>query len=75
MAGSSNVLGSSSFRSSSFRARGWRARWALLRDVLGGGLVLAAWIALWTVTWAAVAGPLRDDAPVERARAAAVSAT
>lgn len=58
--------------SSSSRARGWRERWSLLRDVLGGGLVLAAWIALWTVTWAAVAGPLRDDAPVERAPIAGV---
>jgi hypothetical protein len=61
MASPSKVL-----NSSSFRAHGWRGRWALLRDVLGGGLVLAAWLALWTVTWAAVAGPIRDGGPVER---------
>jgi hypothetical protein len=29
-----------------------------LRDVLGGWLILAAVVVLWTVTWAAVAGPL-----------------
>ena len=67
MASPSNVL-----NSSSFRARGWRGRWALLRDVLGGGLVLAAWLALWTVTWAAVAGPIRENAPVERAQVTTV---
>ena len=44
-----------------------RARWGwlqLLRDGLGGALLLAAWLALWTATWAAVAGPLsplRDE--------------
>lgn len=47
--------------------------WLLLRDVLGGALVLAAWIALWTVTWAAVAGPLSPaEAPRARAEVAAV---
>lgn len=46
--------------------RRWRERWLTLRDLLGGALVLAAWIALWTVTWAAVAGPLR---PSDAARA------
>ena len=45
--------------------------WLLLRDVLGGALVLAAWIALWTVTWAAMAGSLPQGGP-ERARVAAV---
>ncbi len=36
-----------------------------LGDVLGGVLLLAAVVALWTATWAAVAGPLspaRDGA-------------
>jgi hypothetical protein len=38
-----------------------RARWGwlqLLRDAPGGALLLAVWLALWTLTWAAVAGPL-----------------
>ncbi len=39
-----------------------RDRWQALRDLLGGGLVLALWLALWTVTWAAVAGPLAPAA-------------
>jgi hypothetical protein len=43
----------------------------LLRDALGGAFILAAWLVLWTVTWAAVAGPLSpSSAPV---RSAAVS--
>ncbi|HEX9052834.1 MAG TPA: hypothetical protein VF841_20065 [Anaeromyxobacter sp.] len=38
------------------RARpGWLE---LLRDTAGFALVIAATIALWTLTWAAVAGPL-----------------
>ncbi len=52
MASTPNVVGLT--RSS----RAWRERWLSLRDVLGGALLLAAWLALWTVTWAAVAGPL-----------------
>lgn len=40
-----------------------RERWLRLRDLVGGALLLMAWLALWTVTWAAIAGPL---APVER---------
>jgi hypothetical protein len=43
-----------------------RSRWLALRDVVGGALLLAAWLALWTVTWAAVAGPLR---PADAVRA------
>jgi hypothetical protein len=38
-----------------------RHRWQLVRDLLGGALVLAVWLTLWTVTWAAVAGPLAPD--------------
>jgi hypothetical protein len=50
-----------------------RERWLALRDLLAGALLLAAWLALWTVTWAAVAGPLR---PGDAARAeAAATAT
>ncbi len=49
------------------RAPRWRERWIALRDLLGGALLLAAWLALWTVTWAAVAGPLR---PADAVRAA-----
>jgi hypothetical protein len=66
MTGTSNVLGPIS----SSRAR--RERWVSLRDVLGGALLLAAWIALWTVTWAAVAGPLRPTEPMRAEAAAAV---
>jgi hypothetical protein len=36
----------------------WRERWHLLREFLGGALVLVVWAALWTGVWAAVAGPL-----------------
>ncbi len=36
----------------------WRDRWNLVRDLLGGVLVLVSWAALWTGVWAAVAGPL-----------------
>ncbi len=46
-----------------------RSRWGwleLLREMIGGALLLAVWIALWTATWAAVAGPL---APVGEAGA------
>ena len=49
-----------------------RQRWLTLRDALGGALLLAAWIALWTVTWAAVAGPLRPSDAV-RAEAAEIA--
>lgn len=49
----------------------WRERWPGLRDLLGGALLLAAWLALWTVTWAAVAGPLRPpEVPRREAPAA-----
>jgi hypothetical protein len=37
------------------------ARWSwleLVREAFGGALLLAVWLALWTTTWAAVAGPL-----------------
>jgi hypothetical protein len=45
---------------------GWRERWVGLRDLLGGALLIAVWLALWTVTWAAVAGALP---PADAARA------
>lgn len=38
-------------------------------DLLGGALLLGAWLALWTVTWAAVAGPLAPIDPLNRAAA------
>jgi len=51
--------------------RALREIFRLLRDALGGAFILAAWLVLWTVTWAAVAGPLSpSSAPV---RSAAVS--
>ena len=51
-----------------------RSGWAwlqVLRDGLGGALLLVAWLALWTVTWAAVAGPLSPgrEAPVSSVEA------
>jgi hypothetical protein len=52
-------------------AWGWRS---VLRELLAGALLLAAWLALWTTTWAAVAGPLSPlhrEAP-RRARPSAV---
>ena len=48
-------------------------RWLSLRDFLGGALLLAAAIALWTVTWAAVAGPLRPAEPARVEAAAALT--
>lgn len=72
-----NPSSSSSFSSSSSpspsRLGPRRERWLSLRDLLGGALLLAAWIALWTVTWAAVAGPLSPVARGDAARAAIVT--
>lgn len=68
MTGTSNVVG----LTPSKPAR--RARWLALRDFLGGALLLAGWLALWTVTWAAVAGPLRPSDAV-RVEAAALTRT
>jgi hypothetical protein len=45
----------------------------LLRDGVGGWLLLVAVVVLWTVTWAAVAGPLSPAGePGQRAEVAAV---
>ncbi|HET8541179.1 MAG TPA: hypothetical protein VFL83_14995 [Anaeromyxobacter sp.] len=49
-----------------------RASLQVLRDSVGGALLLAAWIALWTATWAAVAGPL---SPAHEAPPAQASST
>ncbi len=48
-----------------------RSGW-VLRDVLGGVLLIAAVIALWTATWAAIAGPL---SPAQDAGARAAVST
>ncbi len=72
MTGTAKVLGSSSLRTARLR---WRERWLGLRDLLGGALLLAAWLALWTVTWAAVAGPLRPGEPARGGEAAEVART
>jgi len=58
---------------SSAAARGARERWRFARELIGGALLLAAWLALWTVTWAAVAGPLRPASAPRSEAAAAVS--
>ncbi len=44
----------------------------LLRESLGGALLLVAWIALWTVTWAAIAGPLSPVRETGRAQVSSV---
>lgn len=71
MASTLKVVGATSSVSSSPWTEAARRRWAGLRDVFGGALLLAAWLALWTVTWAAVAGPLR---PAEAVRLDAAGA-
>lgn len=71
MTGTAKILGSPSLPAAERSRR--RQRWVSLQDLLGGALLLAAWIALWTVTWAAVAGPLSPaEAPRAGAEAAAV---
>lgn len=51
-----------------------RARWRLVRDLLGGALVLAVWLSLWSWVAIGVVGPLsratsaaRGPAVTERA--------
>jgi hypothetical protein len=70
-----SLFSSSRVASRAARASGARERWLFLRDLLGGALLLAVWLALWTVTWAAVAGPLSPSATTERAQAAVVERT
>ncbi|ABS25091.1 hypothetical protein [Anaeromyxobacter sp. Fw109-5] len=48
----------------------WRARWRLVRDLLGGALVLAVWLSLWSWVALGVVGPLSQLAGAERERAA-----
>jgi hypothetical protein len=48
----------------------WRARWRLVRDLLGGALVLAVWLSLWSWVALGVVGPLSQLAGAERDRAA-----
>jgi hypothetical protein len=36
----------------------WRARWRVVRDLLGGVLVLAVWLSLWSWVAVGVLGPL-----------------
>ncbi len=55
-----------------------RAPWGwlqLVREAFGGALLLAVWLALWTVTWAAVAGPLAPSQDAPRAQVASVERT
>lgn len=40
------------------REETWRARWRLVRDLLGGALVLAVWLSLWSWVAVGVVGPL-----------------
>ncbi len=51
------------------------ARWGwlqLVREAFGGALLIAAWLARWTVTWAAVAGPLAPSREAPRAQVTSV---
>jgi hypothetical protein len=70
MASTAKAVSSLSVSSLSAPRRERRGGWAwlaLVRESFGGALLLVVWLALWTVTWAAVAGPL---APEPRAPAA-----
>lgn len=49
-----------------------RGRWLAMREVLGGAVLVVAWIALWTAIWAAIAGPLAPVDELRRTRVAAV---
>jgi hypothetical protein len=49
-----------------FRTDGWR----LLRNLLGGALILAVWLALWTWLAAGVVRPLSSVPRLQAERAA-----
>ncbi len=38
--------------------RSWRARWRVMRDLLGGALILAVWLGLWAWVAVGVGAPL-----------------
>ncbi len=76
MASAAKVLSSPQASAKAPELRGVRsprrvlAGWLqLVREAFGGALLLVAWLALWSATWAAVAGPL---SPVRDAPPAAV---
>ncbi|WP_242346831.1 hypothetical protein [Anaeromyxobacter terrae] len=48
----------------------WRDRWRLVRDLLGGALVLAVWLSLWSWVAVGVVGPLSRVTVLEGDRAA-----
>ncbi len=54
MSGTTKLL----FISRLSRLSRWGEFWQVLRDVLGGSLILVVWLMLWASVWAAVAGPL-----------------
>jgi hypothetical protein len=37
---------------------GWRDRWRAVRELLGGALILAVWLSLWSWVALGVAAPL-----------------
>jgi hypothetical protein len=45
----------------------WRARWRVVRDLLGGALVLAVWLSLWSWVAIGVVGPLSHATSAARA--------
>ncbi len=68
----------SSFQATRSSGAPARSRWGwlqLVREAFGGALLLAAWLALWTVTWAAVAGPLAPSSEAPRAQVASAERT
>lgn len=40
------------------RDRSWRDRWRMVRDLLGGALILAVWLGLWAWVAVGVGAPL-----------------
>ncbi len=46
----------------------WRDRWRLVRDLLGGALVLAVWLSLWSWVAVGVVGPLSHATAAVRDR-------
>lgn len=44
----------------------WRARWRVVRDLLGGVLVLAVWLSLWSWVAVGVLGPLSHATAASR---------
>ena len=55
------------------RDLGWRARWRVVRDLIGGALILAVWLGLWAWVAVGVGAPLSRVHGELRGPAAAAS--